>query len=52
MLSSMLVLGNRSWRTLLAVAGATAAGGYVFFIAILDARFPHGPLEHLLGWLF
>jgi hypothetical protein len=52
MLSSMLALGNRSWRMLLAVAGATAAGGYVFFIAILDARFPHGPLERLLGWLF
>jgi hypothetical protein len=51
MLSSMLVLGNRSWRVLLAIAGATAAGGYVFFIAILDARFPHGPVERLLGWL-
>jgi hypothetical protein len=51
MLSSMLVLGNRSWRALLAVAGVTSAGGYVFFIAILDARFPHGPVEHLLGWL-
>jgi hypothetical protein len=52
MLSSMVVLGTRSRRTLLIVAGATAAGGYVFFIAILDTRFPHGPLEHLLGWLF
>lgn len=52
MLSSMIALGNRSWRMLLTVAGATAAGGYVFFIAILDARFPHGPLEQLLGWLF
>jgi hypothetical protein len=51
MLSSMLVLGNRSWRTLLTVAGATAACGYVFFIAILDTRFPHGPVERLLGWL-
>ena len=51
MLSSMLVLGIRSWRMLLVVAGATAAGGYVFFIAILDTRFPHGPVEHLLGWL-
>jgi hypothetical protein len=52
MLSSMIVLGTRSWRMLLTVAGATAAGGYVFFIAILDARFRHGPLEQLLGWLF
>jgi hypothetical protein len=52
MLSSMLVLGIRSWRTLLAVAGGTAAAGYAFFIAILDTRFPHGPAERLLGWLF
>jgi hypothetical protein len=52
MLSSMVVLGTRSRGMLLAVPGATAAVGYVFFIAILDARFPHGPLEQLLGWLF
>jgi hypothetical protein len=52
MLSSMAVLGTRSLRTLLTVATVTAAGGYVFFIAILDTRFPHGPVEHLLGRLF
>jgi hypothetical protein len=52
MLSSMAVLGTRSLRTLLTLATVTAAGGYVFFIAILDTRFPHGPVEHLLGRLF
>jgi hypothetical protein len=52
MLTSMIALGTRSWRSLLGVAGTTAAGGYIFFIAILDARFPHGPVEQLLGWLF
>src|SRR5690606_14299645 len=52
MLSSMIALGTRSPRTLLTVATVTAAGGYVFFIAILDTRFPHGPVEHLLGQLF
>jgi hypothetical protein len=48
----MAVLGTRSLRTLLTLATVTAAGGYVFFIAILDTRFPHGPVEHLLGRLF
>ena len=52
MLSSMAVLGTRSLRSLLTVASVTAVGGYVFFIAILDTRFPHGPVEHLLGRLF
>lgn len=52
MAASMALLGVRSRRRILAAAAAVAVGGYVFFIAILDTRFPKGPVESLLAWVF
>jgi hypothetical protein len=51
MCATMLVLGVRKPLPLLATALAVAAGGYVGFIAILNTRFPHGPVENLLARL-
>ncbi|MGH6944971.1 MAG: tripartite tricarboxylate transporter TctB family protein [Geminicoccaceae bacterium] len=51
MASSMAVLGIRSWRVRLTIAGLTAAAGYIFFIVVLDTRLPRGPVEHLLAWV-
>lgn len=49
--ASLWVVGIRSRRTLLLVSFITAAAVYVLFIAILDAAFPHGPVEHLVAFL-
>jgi hypothetical protein len=49
MCATMLVLGVRKPLVLLGTALAVAAGGYVGFIAILNTRFPHGPVENLLA---
>ncbi len=49
MVASMWVLGVRSIRSLVLIALATALTFYVLFIAILEARFPAGPVEHLLA---
>jgi hypothetical protein len=45
----MLLMGVRSPRTLLGVAGTTAAVVYVLLIYLLNSRLPQGPLETLLG---
>lgn len=50
--ASLLILGVRKPRPILATAFSMAAGGYVLFIALLDTRFPHGPVEHLLARFF
>ena len=52
MCASLLILGVRKPRPILATALSMAAGGYVLFIALLDTRFPHGPVEHLLARIF
>lgn len=50
--ASMLILGIREPRSILATALSMAAGGYVLFIAVLDTRFPHGPVEYILARIF
>jgi len=45
----MWVLGVRSIKSLVLIALATALTFYVLFIVILEARFPTGPVEHLLA---
>ena len=52
MCATMLVLGVRKPLPLLATALAVAAAGYVGFIAILNTRFPHGPVETALARIF
>lgn len=51
-LGCLLALGVRSRRTLLLMPLLSAAGGYVFFIAMLNTRFPKGPVERLLEGVF
>lgn len=48
MIASMWVLGVRSPKLLLGVAFATAATGYLLFIALLQTQFPEGPIEWAL----
>jgi hypothetical protein len=52
MIAAMLILGVRSPLPLAAVSLAVAGGGYILFIAFLDARFPRGPVEQFLKSLF
>ncbi len=52
MCATMLVLGVRKPLPLLTTALSVAVGGYVGFIAILNTRFPHGPVENLLARIF
>lgn len=52
MCAALLILGVRKWRDIFVVAFSMAAGGYVLFIAVLDTRFPHGPIEELLTRIF
>ena len=52
MCATMFVLGVRKPIALLATALCVAAGGYIGFIAILNTRFPHGPVENLLARIF
>jgi hypothetical protein len=49
MCATMLVLGVRRPLPLLATAFCVAVGGYVGFIAVLNTRFPHGPVENILA---
>jgi hypothetical protein len=52
MIAAMRVLRVRNPKALLAVSVSVAGGGYLLFIAFLDTRFPRGPIEHFLRWLF
>jgi hypothetical protein len=49
MLASLRLLGIRRPRVLFGIAAIVALSVYVLFIAILDASFPHGPIENLLA---
>lgn len=51
-LGSLLTLGVRSRKFLVLMPLLSAAGGYIFFIAMLNTRFPKGPLEHFLAGIF
>jgi len=52
MVVAMRILGVRKLPWLLTVSAGVAGGGYVLFIAFLDTRFPRGPIEQFLTWLF
>ena len=49
---AMLVLGVRSPVKLIGVSLVLSLTGYYLFIALLDTRFPPGPVEKLFGMLF
>jgi hypothetical protein len=44
--ASLWALGIRRRKQLVLVPLVTAAAVYILFIAVLDAKFPHGPVEH------
>ena len=52
MVAQLLVTGVRRRSVLVWVPLGTAAACYLLFIVAIDAEFPHGPVEKLLGWLF
>ena len=52
MAAALWVMGVRKPARLLGLSFAVAAAAYVLFIAVLDAGFPHGPVEQLLARLF
>jgi Tripartite tricarboxylate transporter TctB family len=52
MVAAMLILGVRNAKSLMTVSTCVAGGGYLLFIAFLDTRFPRGPIEQFLKWLF
>lgn len=49
MFAALWIMGLRSKRVLVLLPLATAGSCYALFIAVLDAGFPRGPLEALLG---
>ncbi|WP_316977114.1 tripartite tricarboxylate transporter TctB family protein [Shumkonia mesophila] len=49
LLATMLFFGIRSRKLLILVPLCLAAGGYILFIAALNARFPRGVIENLLA---
>lgn len=49
MAAQLLIIGVRSWKTLVWLPTGTAASVYLLFIAVLDSGFPHGPVENLLA---
>lgn len=52
LLGCLLLLGVRSRKALVLMPTLSAIGGYIFFIAMLDTRFPKGPFERLLAGMF
>jgi hypothetical protein len=46
---ALWVMGVRKVPVTLGISFAVAAAAYLLFIAVLDAGFPHGPVEHLLA---
>lgn len=51
MSTALWIMGVRRARILVLLPICTAGACYALFIAVLDAGFPHGPLEALLGSL-
>jgi hypothetical protein len=49
MAAALWIMGVRRLPVLLGIAFAVAAAAYLLFIAVLDAGFPHGPIEKLLS---
>ncbi|MGQ0663024.1 MAG: hypothetical protein ACT4P2_05455 [Pseudomonadota bacterium] len=52
MIAGLAALGTYDPRVSLPVAFCIASGAYLLFIAVLDTRFPRGPVESLLSALF
>ena len=52
MLAQLLVTGVRRRALLVWLPLGTAAACYLLFIVAINAEFPHGPVERLLGMLF
>lgn len=51
--ASMLILNRGKKRKLVAIlATVIALSGYLLFVVAFDTRFPRGPFEHLMRWLF
>ncbi len=50
--ASFLIAGARPVRRALIVAGAASLSGWLFFIVLLDTRFPEGPFERAMEALF
>jgi hypothetical protein len=51
MAAGLAVMGVRKPLTLAGISFAVAGAAYLLFIALLDAGFPHGPIEHFLARL-
>jgi hypothetical protein len=49
MAAALWIMGVRRLPVLLGIASGVAAAAYLLFIAVLDAGFPHGPIEKLLS---
>jgi hypothetical protein len=49
LLAQLLIIGVRRRKILFWLPTLTAAAVYALFIAVLDAGFPHGPVENLLA---
>jgi hypothetical protein len=49
---SMVALGVRSRPMLLGISFTLSVLGYIFFVVLLDTRFPSGPFERLIERLF
>ena len=47
----MVVLGAGSVRRILTTSAIIALSAYVLFIALLNSRLPHGPIEKLLSFV-
>ena len=49
LVAGMVILGSREWRTILTIAGATAATVFLLFMLLLGSRLPRGAVDE---WLF
>lgn len=49
MLAQLWIIGVRRWKILFWLPTGTAGCVYLLFIFVLDAGFPHGPIEMLLA---
>jgi hypothetical protein len=48
----MFLLGAGNWRAIVTISGIVSAAAYVLFVALLNTRMPHGPIENLLRTFF
>jgi len=52
LVAAMLLLGVRSPVRLFGLSLTLCVSGHLFFITLLHTRFPAGPVERLIEWLF